>query len=33
MTVQVAMFAWPLLMVVTALLPVIMGIRAYRRSR
>lgn len=33
MTVDVAVVLWPVLMVVSALVPVVFGIREYRRSR
>ena len=33
MTQDVAFVAWPLLMVLSALVPVLLGLRQYRRSR
>jgi hypothetical protein len=33
MTQDLALIVWPLLMVVSAIIPVILGLREYRRSR
>jgi hypothetical protein len=33
MSIDVALVIWPLLMVSSALIPVILGLRDYRRSR
>lgn len=30
---QIALVVWPLLMVITAIIPVVLGLRAYRRTR
>jgi hypothetical protein len=33
MTIDVALILWPLLMVCSALIPVLLGLRDYKRSR
>jgi hypothetical protein len=33
MTTNVAVMIWPLLMILSALIPVLIGLREYRRSR
>ncbi len=33
MTQNLALIVWPVLMVVSAIIPVVMGLREYRRSR
>lgn len=33
MTIDVAVVIWPVLMVLSALIPVLLGLRDYRRSR
>lgn len=33
MSIDAAMVVWPLLMILSALVPVLLGIRDYRRSR